>query len=155
MTTIVDQVLASMLAHRPDILALAQVYYATENSHPAALGMMTLWPTVTSSGPPSLLAIDTTSGSAYLALGVSTGSDKQQYVLWGQIKVVNKETTELELYINRSRGDHRFPFSSEELPKNYKRWMSPPADRQNATRATLKKLTAVQREGTHGTITRA
>ena len=37
---VVDQVLASMVAHNPDTLPLAQLYEATENSHPAALGMM-------------------------------------------------------------------------------------------------------------------
>ncbi|KAJ5389060.1 uncharacterized protein N7496_000128 [Penicillium cataractarum] len=142
MTTIVDQILASMLLHNPEILPLAQTYYATENSHPAALGMMTLWRTVTSAGSPSLLAIDTTSGSAYFALDISEGSDTKQSVLWARIKVVNKEITELELYVNRSRGDHGFSFSAAELPENYERWMSPPSDRQNATREVLESLSA-------------
>lgn len=140
MTIVVSKILKSMVAHDPDTLPLAPVYQATENSHPAALGMMTLWRTVTKAGKPSLLAIDTTTGSAYFALDISEGSGKKQSVLWARIKVVDKQITELELYVNRSRGDHGFSLSPEELAKNYKRWMSPPADRQKATRVQLEGL---------------
>lgn len=52
--------LDSMVANDPFKLPLAEVYKATENSHPAALNMMTLWRTVIKAGSPSLLAIDTT-----------------------------------------------------------------------------------------------
>ncbi|GKZ29784.1 hypothetical protein AbraIFM66950_006414 [Aspergillus brasiliensis] len=140
MATIVDQVLASMVVHNPYTLPMATVYRATENSHPAALGMMTAWRTVTKAGPPSLLAIDTTQGSAYFALDVSEGSDKTQSVLRGRVKVVDLEITELELFINRYRGDHGFSFSAAELPSNYATLMSPPANRTKASRATLRSL---------------
>lgn len=142
MTTIVDQILASMLLHNPGILPLAPTYYATENSHPAALGMMTLWRTVTSAGSPTLLAIDTINGSAYFALDITEGSQTKKSVLWARIKVVDRQITQLELYVNRSRGDHGFSFSAAELPKNFEQWMSPPADRQKATRAVLESLSA-------------
>ncbi|KEZ43307.1 hypothetical protein SAPIO_CDS4751 [Scedosporium apiospermum] len=117
MTIIVSKILKSMVAHDPDTLPLAPVYQATENSHPAALGMMTLWRTVTKAGKPSLLAIDTTTGSAYFALDINEGSGKKQSVLWARIKVVDKQITELELW-----------------------WMSPPADRQKAIRVQLEGL---------------
>ena len=65
MSGLVDQLLASMTAHNPDTLPLAAVYGATENSHPAALGMMEAWRTITKAGKPSLLAIDTGRGAAY------------------------------------------------------------------------------------------
>ncbi|PYH32065.1 uncharacterized protein BO87DRAFT_399133 [Aspergillus neoniger CBS 115656] len=126
MAIIVDQVLASMVA--------------TENSHPAALGMMTAWRTVTEAGPPSLLAIDTTQGSAYFALDVSEGSDTERSILRGRVKVVNQEITELELFINRYRGDHGFSFSAAELPSNYEALMSPPDNRTKASRAALTAL---------------
>ena len=71
MTNMVTKILDSMVAHNPDALPLAKVYRATENSHPAALGMMTSWRTITRAGPPSLLAIDTTNGTAYFALNIS------------------------------------------------------------------------------------
>lgn len=140
MASIVNDILDSMVAHDPSTLPLAQVYKATENSHPAALGMMNLWRTVTKACKPNLLAIDTTNGTAYFALDISEGNDEVESILWGRIKVVNKQITELELYVNRSRGDHGFSFSAEELPGNYKRWMTPPDDRQKATRAELQSL---------------
>lgn len=91
-------------------------------------------------GAPNLLAIDTAGGSAYFSLAISDGSDQTQSVLWARIKVFNRQITELELYINRSRGDHGFSFSSEELPDNYRRWTSPPPRSQRATRAELESL---------------
>ena len=71
MTGIVSQLLLSMESHDPYSLPLATTYRATENSHPAALGMMTAWHTITKTGTPSLLAIDTTNQTAYFALDVS------------------------------------------------------------------------------------
>lgn len=140
MTNIVNQILQSVVANDPDSLPMAPLYKATENSHPAALGMMTLWRTVTKAGKPSLLGIDTENGSAYFALDISEGNDKKPSVLWARIKVVDKQITEIEHYISRSRGDHGFSFSPEELPETYKQWMSPPANRTKATRAQLESL---------------
>jgi len=140
MTTIVTQILDSMVAHDPRTLPIATVYQATENSHPAALGMMTLWRTVTKAGPPNLLAIDTTNGAAYFALDISEGNDATESVLRGRVKVVDQQITELELFINRNRGDHGFSFSAAELPTNYEVLMSPPANRTKASRATLEAL---------------
>ncbi|KAJ4423363.1 hypothetical protein N0V82_001966 [Gnomoniopsis sp. IMI 355080] len=140
MTVIVYEILDSMVANNPNTLPLAPVYQATENSHVAALGFMNLWRTVTKAGTPSLLAIDTTVGSAYFSLDISEGNDEKQSVLWVRIKVVNRQITELELYVNRSRGDHGFSFSPEELPHNFERWMTPPANRTKATRADLEGL---------------
>ncbi|KAJ5715284.1 uncharacterized protein N7483_012465 [Penicillium malachiteum] len=142
MTVIVDGILNSLVAHDPYSLPLAQIYRATENSHPAALHMMTLWRTVTRADGPNLLAIDTKNGSAYFALDISEGSDERQSVLWARIKVSNREITELELYVNRNRGDHGFSFSPKELPKNYLRWMNPPSDRTKASRTQLESLGA-------------
>ncbi|KAJ5432263.1 uncharacterized protein N7458_011419 [Penicillium daleae] len=140
MTNIVTQVLDSMVAHNPYALPMAPTYRATENSHPAALGMMTSWRTITKAGPPSLLAIDTTNGTAYFALDISEGNDATESVLRGRLKVVHRQITEIELFINRYRGDHGFSFSAAELPTNYEVLMSPPANRTKASRATLEAL---------------
>ncbi|KAL6416157.1 hypothetical protein AUP68_00370 [Ilyonectria robusta] len=137
MTAMVTQILDSMVAHDPYSLPLAQFYKATENSHPAALGMMTSWRTITKAGPPSLLAIDTTNGTAYFALAISEGNDATEAVLRTRIKVVNQQITELELFINRSRGDHGFTFSAAEVMANYEPLMSPAANRTKASRETL------------------
>lgn len=129
-----------MVAHNPYSLPVASQYVATENSHPAALGMMTSWRTITKAGPPSLLAIDTKNGTAYFALDISEGNDFTESVLRGRVKVVKHQITELELFINRYRGDHGFSFSAAELPTNYGVLMSPPTNRTKASRETLYKL---------------
>ena len=138
MSGLVDQLLASMTAHNPDTLPLAAVYGATENSHPAALGMMEAWRTITKAGKPSLLAIDTGRGAAYFALTVDESGSPS--VLWGRIAVEDRKITAIEIFINRSRGDHGFSFSAKELPENYRTIMSPPADRVKASHAELDRL---------------
>lgn len=140
LTTIVTEVLGSMVAGDPYSLPLATVYYATENSHPAALSMMTSWRTITEAGTPSLLALDTTNGAAYFALDVSEGSDAVDTVLRGRVQLAGELISELELFINRNRGDHGFSFSADELPSNYATLMSPPANRTVASRETLTEL---------------
>jgi hypothetical protein len=138
MTNIVDQVLASMVTHNPYVLPLATIYSATENSHPAALGMMEAWHTITKAGRPNLLAVDTRAGQAYFMLTVSEGGSKS--ILYGRVRVAKRKISELEIFINRARGDHGFSYSPTELPQNFKRVMSPPANRKKASRAVLEKL---------------
>ncbi|KAJ5706615.1 hypothetical protein N7488_006416 [Penicillium malachiteum] len=140
MTAIITDVLNSMVANDPSTLPLATVYKATENSHPAALSMMTAWRTIVNIAPPSLLAIDVTQGTGYFALDVSEGDNERLSVLRGRIKVVNQKITELELFINRSRGDHGFSFNSTQLPSNYGTLMSPPANRTRNSREELEAL---------------
>lgn len=138
MTRIVDDVVKSMVAHDPYTLPLAPVYEATENSHPAALGMMTLWRTVTDAGKPNFLAIDPIAGQAFLLMQIDEGGELS--VLWGRIKVADRKITQLEFYINRSRGDHGFSFSARNLPVNVRSWMHPPAGRVRASRSALERL---------------
>lgn len=142
MSRIVDKVVKSMVAHDPYILPLAPVYEATENSHPAALGMMELWRTVTKAGTktgrPNFLAIDPVTGEAFFLMQVHEAGDLS--VAWGRIKVVHRKITQLELFVNRSRGDHGFSFSAKDLPVNVHSWMHPPANRVRATRAQLERL---------------
>lgn len=140
MTAIITEVLDSMVAHDPSTLPLATVYKATENSHPAALTMMTSWRTIVNIAPPSLLAIDTKQGTGYFALDVSEGNAAVPSILRGRIEVVDQKITELELFINRNRGDHGFSFNSTQLLTNYPTLMSPPADRKQDSRASLEAL---------------
>ncbi|KAJ5630817.1 uncharacterized protein N7484_010917 [Penicillium longicatenatum] len=140
MTNIVQGIIDSMVVHNPSMLPLAPMYKATENSHPAAVTMMTAWRTITEAGEPSLLAIDTTNGTAYFALDVSEGDDAKETVLRGRIKVVDRLITELELFMNRNRGDHGFSYSAAELPTNYATLMSPPTNRTKASRDYLYNL---------------
>lgn len=140
MTQMVSLILDSMVAHDTTILPLAQYYKATENSHPAAITMMTSWRTITKTGVPTLLAIDVTNGTAGWVMDISEGNDALPNVMRGRVKIVNQEITELELFINRFRGDHGFSFNATELPTNYGLLMSPPANRTRATRAELEEL---------------
>lgn len=135
---IVDQVLASMPKHDPHSLPLGATYTATENSHPAALGMMTAWRTLSATGKPALLAIDVPRGSAYFALSAAEGGNET--ALWGRLKVVDRKITELEIYLNRSRGDHGFTFGADEMRTNYAKLMALPLSRKKSTRAELEKL---------------
>lgn len=147
MTGMVRSVLSSMVAHKPEALPLASIYTATENSHPAALGMMQSWRTITKAGEPSLLAVDPAAGRAYFALTVSEAGN--QSVLWGRIKVSDRKIAEIELFLNRSRGDHGFSFSADQLPGNYRAMMAPPANRRVATRAELEALAAASFDPTY------
>ncbi|KAJ5547315.1 hypothetical protein N7494_004900 [Penicillium frequentans] len=142
MTTMVSAVLDSMVAKDPFRLPLAEVYRATENTHPAALNMMALWRTVTKAGPPSLLAIDTTQSQAFFSLAISEGSNTTQSMLQGRIKVEDQLLTEFEFYVNRGRGDDGFALDTKNLASNYKRWQSPPYSRQQASRERLEAIAA-------------
>lgn len=138
MTGFVSQLLTSMPTHNPDSLPLASMYAATENSHPAALGMMVAWRTLSKTGKPDLLAIDTKAGQAYFALPVSEGGNAT--ALWGRIKVVDHKIAEIEIYLNRSRGDHGFSFSADQMPKNYAQLMNVPPKRKRASREELEHI---------------
>lgn len=140
LTGLVDQVLGSMVAKDPYSLPLASTYKATENSHPASLGFMTSWRTITKASSPSILALDTTQCAAYFALDISEGSDETQSILRGRVQLADQHITGLELFINRNRGDHGFSFSAEQLPANSAVLMDPPANRTKPSRATLQAL---------------
>lgn len=142
MTAIITQVLDSMVAHDPSTLPLATVYKATENSHPAALSMMTSWRTIVNVAPPSLLAIDTQQGTGYFALDVSEGNNAEPSILRGRIAVSDQKIAELELFINRNRGDHGFSYNSTQLLPNYATLMSPPANRKQDSRHSLEALSS-------------
>lgn len=138
MADTVNQVLRSMVARDPASLPLAQAYRATENSHPSAVKFMTLWRTVTRADKPDLLAIDTVGGQAYF--GMDIGESGSTSVLWGRLKVVDRKISEMELYVDRSVGDHGSAFSPDELSGHYQRWMVLPQARKKASREELLQL---------------
>ncbi|KAL3258850.1 hypothetical protein ABHI18_005718 [Aspergillus niger] len=139
LSSVMNQVLESIRLQDPNILPLATIYKATENSHPSSPAMMTAWRTITKVEAPAMLAIDTVQNSVYFISAISEGN-RSRSILRGRIQVVDWLVAELELFINRSRGDDGFAFSVEELDANYKTLMSPPAGRKQASRATLEAL---------------
>ncbi|MFT4228916.1 MAG: hypothetical protein QM602_01340 [Microbacterium sp.] len=140
MTQIVDDLFQSMQDKDWESVPTAQLYKATENAHAASLEMMTSFRTFAEVDDAALLAIDTVNGQAYFATSASEGNDDTKAMLWGRIKVVDDEITELELYINRSRGDHGYSFGSTDLASVYYDVMNPPEDRVLATRDELETL---------------
>lgn len=138
MGRMVEHLLRSMVAHDPEGVPLAATFRATENGHPTIPKFMEAWRTVTKAGNPSLLAVDARAGQAYFQLNVNEGVNTS--ILWGRIKVVDRKITQLELYIDRSVGDHGAVFSPTGLSVNDRRWMSPPRSRRKATRAQLRQL---------------
>lgn len=139
---IVTQILHSMETQHSHVLPMATVYKATENGHAASLAMMTSWRTIVKAESPSMLAIDTEQGSAYFATTVSEGNSNTEAVLRGRVTVVDGYITELELFINRSRGDDGYAYSATELAENFKVLMSPPKNRVKASRAKLEAIGA-------------
>ena len=135
---LVDQTLASMVAHDPDTLPLATSYAATENSHAAALGMMNAWRTITRAGKPSLLAIDSGRGQAYFALPVAEAGGTT--ALWGRIKVEGRRISEVEIFLSRSRGDHGFSFGAEQMADKFTHLTRLPAARRKASHDELETL---------------
>ena len=127
MNGMVNGLIQSMVNHNPDTLPLATVYKASENSHPAAVSMMTAWRTITKAGKADFVAIDVPAGAAFFETQVNEGGNLS--VLWGRIKVKDHQITEIEIFLNRSRGDHGFSFSADKLPQNLSPWMNPPAGR--------------------------
>jgi hypothetical protein len=103
---------------------------------------MTAWRTITKAGKPDILAIDTETGSAYFSLAVSEGNDDNPSIVRGRVKVVDEKITELELYINRSHGDHGFTFGGSEIAETSKFLQDLPSNRTKASRETLEKLSA-------------
>ncbi|KAJ5455795.1 uncharacterized protein N7458_004059 [Penicillium daleae] len=87
-----------------------------------------------------LLAIDAAQGTGYFALDVNEGNDDVQTILRGRIAVVDQKITELELFLNRNRGDHGFSFNATQLVPNYRTLMMPPANRTKNSRKTLETV---------------
>ncbi|MBP2663240.1 MAG: hypothetical protein H6Q71_1188 [Firmicutes bacterium] len=133
-----DLLFKSMVEHDPSILPLADTYAATENSQPAALSMMNCWRTVTGLNFVGQYIIDKQAGQVFVTANVDESG--MPSVFFGRLKVDNAVITELELYIDRSRGDSGFVFFPNEMNKLPKGWTSPiPKD----GRATREELLAV------------
>jgi hypothetical protein len=131
-----DQLIASMVAHDTTRLPLARVYAATENSVPSALNMMVAWRTVTSVKG-SYYVIDSQSGQVFLIATLSEGPNDS--LLFGRIRVEQRLLAEIELYVNRSRGQSGFQFSPYALANFPKAWTDSVAPARRSSRSELLK----------------
>jgi hypothetical protein len=105
-----DKVIASMVAHDSSQLPLAQEYAATENSVPSALNMMVIWRTATAAKS-SYYVIDPESHQVFLIATIAEGPNDS--LLFGRIKIDARRISEVELFVNRSRGQGGFQFEAD------------------------------------------
>jgi hypothetical protein len=131
---LVDQLLLAMSAHDAVTVPLAREYAATENGRPAALPMMTLWRTA-GVARNRFYVIDTVSSQVFLLATVGEGGTDS--LLFGRVRVAARRFSEIELYVDRGRGDGGFMFDANGLTNFPPAWtLAQPADRR-ASRAEL------------------
>lgn len=134
LSTTADQVLASMVAHDSASLPLARSYKATENAVPAALSMMTLWKTPTAVRH-KYYVIDPKSGQVFLVADMAEGSG--DVLVFGRIKMADRQIEDVELYSSRSRGDVGFQFDAQALGTPPDAWTVQLGPQRRASRETL------------------
>jgi hypothetical protein len=133
-----DQALKSMVDHNPSVLPVSKSYSATENSQPSSLNMMSLWRTVTGIKQMGQYVIDSQAGQVFFTAVVDESGMPSIFI--GRLKIENSTISELELYINRSRGDSGFLFQPEKLGKLPVSWTSPIPKGKKATREELLRV---------------
>jgi hypothetical protein len=129
-----DKLIASMVAHDPSILPLSKIYAATENSVPAALGMMVIWRTATAAKS-SYYVVDPESAQVFMIVTLSEGPSDT--LLFGRLKIQHDVISEVELYTNRSRGQGGFQFDPDGPSHFPQAWTVPIAPQRRASRAEL------------------
>ena len=129
-----DKLIGSIVAHDPSTLPLSQVYAATENSVPSALGMMVMWRTATAAKS-AYYVVDPESAQVFMIVTVAEGPNDT--LLFGRLKIQHALISEVELYTNRSRGQGGFQFDPDG-PSHFPRaWTAPIEPQRRASRAEL------------------
>jgi hypothetical protein len=105
-----DALLASIAAHDPSRLPLSTTYLATLDGVPAALPMMSLWRTV-GGFDGRFYVIDPVSEQVFLIATLKEGSESS--LLFGRIEEDDHRVSQVELYVDRSRGDGGFMFDGD------------------------------------------
>ena len=134
LSSLADQVVASIVAHHPAALPLAKEYAATENDQPAALPMMTLWHTMTGAKG-KYYVVDPKSGQLFLIVTLSEGLN--DVLLFGRLKVEGRQLAELELYTDRSRANGGFQFDADGPGHFPAAWTMPLPPSRRASRTAL------------------
>lgn len=131
---VADQLIASIVAHDSARLPLTQVYAATENSIPSALNMMVIWRTATAAKG-KYYVIDPETHQVFLVATIAEGPNDA--LLFGRIKIDGKRISEVELFVNRSRGQGGFQFDAEGPAHFPKEWTESIPPSRRASRAAL------------------
>jgi hypothetical protein len=129
-----DKLIGSIVAHDPSLLPLSDVYAATENSVPSALGMMVIWRTATAAKS-SYYVVDPESAQIFMIVTLSEGPSDT--LLFGRLRIRHNLISEVELYTNRSRGQGGFQFDPDGPSHFPQAWTVPLATQRRATRAEL------------------
>jgi hypothetical protein len=134
------QVLVSMKQKDSSHLPLARWYAFTENGAPSAPGMSSLWRTVTDFKNPGMgqFVVDPKTGQVFVVAEVLEGPSSA--VFFGRLKVENKQLTELELYISRSKGESGQVFDPKGLEHLPVAWTTPVPDALKVSRDELTRL---------------
>lgn len=134
--SLADRLLDAMVARDVSALPLARPYAATENAAAAALPMMAAWRTVTEAPiDRRFYVIDPRSGQVFVVAGLKEGATDT--LLWGRFKVQARQFAEIELHLNRSRGQGGYQLGGAG-PLNFpSAWTRPVPQAQRATRAEL------------------
>ena len=108
---ITDGLLASMAGHDPARLPLSKTYLATLNGVPEAPSMMSPWEMTTGLGS-RFYVIDPVSEQVLFIATMKEGAGSA--LLFGRLEVDGRrQLTQIELYVNRSRGDGGFMFDAD------------------------------------------
>ena len=129
-----DQLVASIVAHKPADLPVSHLYAATENSVPAALDMMVIWRTATAVKS-RYYVLDPESAQVFLIATLAEGPSDT--LLFGRLKVQDRLISEVELYTNRSRGQGGFQFDADGPDHFPAAWTQPIEPQRRASRAEL------------------
>jgi len=102
-----DRLVTSIARHDPAVLPLASTYAATENGVPAALPMMSTWQIASGTGG-RFYAIDSVSHQVFFMVSMREGV--ADALIFGRFRLKQRRFSEIELYVDRSRGDGGFMF---------------------------------------------
>lgn len=129
-----DELIASIARHDPARLPLVATYAASENGVPAALPMMSAWRMASGVGG-RLYVLDPVYEQAFFMVSVREGATDA--LLYGRFKAEGGKFAEIELYIDRSRGDGGFMFDGNGPAHLPRAWTEAIAARRLPSRSDL------------------
>lgn len=138
MKNFVDALIQSINAHNPNILPMADRYYATENGIPAALMLMETYRVLDRVSSVGTIVEDEEKNTAYVILAVAEGS--VDVILGARMTGADDKISEIEINIYRSRSDTGFWYAVQDIPSLEEKWDSIVPAEKRATRKELENL---------------
>jgi hypothetical protein len=135
---IVNAFIESVNAHDPNLLPLADRYFATENCTPAALVLMETYRLIDKVNCIGTVAEDESRNTVYVSVNASEGN--HEVVLSARMTGENKKISEIEINIYRSRSDTGFWFAAHQMEELEEKWDMIIPEEQRASRNFLRNL---------------